>query len=141
MRATEPESKTFGANEVFFLAPDVISCSLRGIMTETDATELTKFVTASVEYVGGPVFAIYDLSEFERLSVGVRNATLHGDWGSAYRAMALLNASFATRTFIDMVARAGKIISKQPLGFQHRFAKTPNEALAWFDELRQSRGT
>jgi hypothetical protein len=130
-----------GAHELRTIPPDIVHCILREILVEAEARELNARVATYATDVGGGLFAIYDLSLFSRISAGVRNILIEGTAPSPYAGIALIGASFTTRTFVDMLARAAKVVARNPMAFPHKFVKSPEEAFLWFDQLRAERRT
>lgn len=139
MSVVEEPSKMIGRHELRFMHPDMCHCALRGVLDEKETEILISTIHGYRDVAGQPLFAIYDLSEFGRLTVGVRNVALHGDYAESYAAVAIVGASFTTRTFVDMFTRAARLVSKSSFSIEYRFSDSTEAALAWFEELRSEK--
>jgi len=137
MNELEAFTKIIGSHEVQFAPPDVIHVIIRGVLDEADVRELIHLTTSQSDLLGSKMCCICDMSQFERMTSAVRKVSVSVDRPYPYYAVAFLGASFATRTILEMVMRAGRIVSRKHFHFTHKFVISNDEALAFFDEQRR----
>ncbi|MBK9258931.1 MAG: hypothetical protein IPM54_03770 [Polyangiaceae bacterium] len=128
-----------GTHEFRFVPPDQIHFVMRGEFKGAHVDPYFDFVFSHGESTGGLLYSVYDLSEFTRATESGRKRVINPGRLYPYAALAVIGASFSTRTVAKMILRAGKLVAPKHFNFPIKFVSTMDDAQAWFDELRRKR--
>ena len=140
MSGTNPEPVRAGSNEFQFIPPDRVHFIFRGVFDDSDADAYLDFVFQHGDQSNRLLYAAYDLSAFTRATEAGRKRVINVGRPYPYAALAVIGASFSTRTVAGMILTAGRLIAPQKFNFPIKFLTTMTDAGAWFDEVRKERG-
>lgn len=137
MNRLGPTSILVGPHEFQFVPPDEVHFAFRGEFNVDEVDEYLDFMFQWGDRCNGQLYACYDLSKFTRVGDVVRKRVVNVDRPYPLVGLAVIGATFATRTVAGMILTAGKLVAPQSFTFAVKFMPTVVDARAWFGELRK----
>lgn len=126
-----------GTHEFEFLTPDLLRFTLRGTMTDEDATAYLDFIHGRAAETGGLLYVAYDVSAFTRVDEQARSRITRVNRPYPFGGLVIVGANFSMRALAGMMIRAVRLFKPEYLDCPHKFVRTMAEADAWIDELRE----
>jgi len=140
MRDPKADEMVVGVHEFRFVPPRRAIFVMRQVLEEEHVIAYMEFIDAHVSRNNGPLDALFDVSALTGVTPSARAKLVTGKRDLPYARVAIVGASFSIRTIVNMLLRAGKIVSPKKFSFAFKFVDSVDEANTWFDESPNKRG-
>jgi hypothetical protein len=126
-----------GRHVIRWEPPDLLFVSLRGPASVADAAQVQAIYDAVHERAGN-FYVVFDTSRLEFMEAGARAAWIRRDKPYPIRHVVAFGASFALRTLIITVYRAGRLVAPASFPFPFEWAENEEKARLRIDEIRRA---